>query len=338
MQETKASLASLQWILQLARENPAIFGRGGEWKVSALQEPQVSSHNTRVYQVDGAKVHVKYFEKTLGRTNITYDARKEMETEYAALKEYEKRGFSSGRYQVVRALGMNEARHCALATIYAGGDSLLSVMREAIEGRRDDADLYMGLELAAGLLRKIHTVMPQSFRLDGAEMFYAYLKSMIYLEEQGVLDGYHRRIMRGLTRWYNYKPLFEQRGVTVHGDANPSNFKIDRGIIYAFDVERSRPHRSPVLDVGTMAAELTHQFAHLDGDAGKAGPFIEHFLRAYAVDHKGRPDPQEVQKIKAMLPFFMSQSFFKIAMLGYWKADYKRYLIEQGARCIEVEP
>ena len=36
-----------------------------------------------------------------------------------------------------------------------------------------------------------------------------------------------------------------------------------------------------------------------------------------------------------MLPFFVSQSFFKIAMLGYWKPGYRKYLVEQGARCIE---
>ena len=262
----------------------------------------------------------------------------EMEAEYAALKEFEKRGFSSGRYQVVRPLGMDESWHCALATAYAGGTSVQTIISEAVSGKRESADLCMGLELAAGLLKKIHSVMPQSFRLDGAEMFYGYLKSIIYLEEQEALDGYHRRIMRGLTNWYNYKPMFEQRGVTVHGDANPSNFKIDDGIIYAFDVERSRPRRSPALDLGTMAAELTHQFCHITGDGAGAEPFIDHFLEAYAVDHKGRPDRNELLRIKAMLPFFMSQSFFKIAMLGYWKPAYRKYLVEQGARCIEVKP
>ena len=115
MQEIRTSSAALSRIL---RENPAIFGSGGGWKISTLHEPQVSSHNTRIYQVDHMKVHVKFFERTLGRTNVTYDPRREMEAEYAALKEFEKRGFSSGRYQVVRALGTDEAWHCALATVY----------------------------------------------------------------------------------------------------------------------------------------------------------------------------------------------------------------------------
>ena len=335
MQETRTSSAALSRIL---RENPAIFGSGGGWKISVLREPQVSSHNTRTYKVDHVKVHVKFFERTLGRTNVTYDPQREMESEYNALKEFEKRGFSSGRYQVARPLGTDEAWHCALATVYADGTSLQSIISETACGKREPADLYMGLELAAGLLKKIHTDMPQSFRLDGAGIFYGYLKSIIYLEEQEALDGYHRRIMRGLTNWYNYKPMFDQRGVTVHGDANPSNFKIDDGIIHAFDVERSRPRRSPALDLGTMAAELTHQFCHFTGDGQAAGPFIDHFLKAYAVDRNGRPDASELLKTKAMLPFFMSQSFFKIAMLGYWKPAYRKYLIEQGARCIEVKP
>ena len=335
MQEIRTSSAALSRIL---RKNPAIFGNGGGWKISTLHEPQVSSHNTRIYQVDHVKVHVKFFERTLGRTNITYDPDREMEAEYAALKEFEKRGFSSGRYQVVRPLGTDEAWHCALATAYVGGTSLQAIMSEAVSGKREMADLCMGLELAAGLLNKIHSTMPQSFRLDVAEMFYGYLKSIIYLEEQEALDGYHRRIMRGLTSWYNYKPMFEQRGVTVHGDANPSNFKIDDGIIYAFDVERSRPRRSPALDLGIMAAELTHQFCHITGDGARALPFIDHFLEAYAVDDHGRPDTGKLLQVKAMLPFYMSQSFFKIAMLGYWKPEYRKYLVEQGARCIEVKP
>jgi hypothetical protein len=335
MQEIRTSSAALSRIL---RENPAIFGRGGGWKISTLHEPQVSSHNTRIYQVDHTKVHVKFFERTLGRTNVTYDPRMEMEAEYAALKEFERRGFSSGRYQVVRALGTDDAWHSALATVYSEGTSLQTIIREVASGKRETADLCMGLELAAGLLRKIHAVMPQSFRLDGAEMFYGYLKSIIYLEEQEALDGYHRRIMRGLTNWYNYKPMFDQRGVTVHGDANPSNFKIDDGIIYAFDVERSRPRRCPALDLGTMAAELTHQFCHFTGNGSGAERFIDHFLEAYAVDNKGRPDESELLTIKAMMPFFMSQGFFKIAMLGYWKPQYRKTLVEQGTRCIEVKP
>ena len=92
MQEIRTSSTALSRIL---RENPAIFGSGGGWKISVLREPQVSSHNTRIYKVDHTKVHVKFFERTLGRTNVTYDPEMEMEAEYAALKEFEKPRFSN---------------------------------------------------------------------------------------------------------------------------------------------------------------------------------------------------------------------------------------------------
>ncbi len=321
-----------QWMLRLAREHPELFGRGGDWKVSSMREPQAASHDTRIYWIDNQMVHVKFFGRTLGRTGTTYEPAREMDAEYRALREFERRGFTSGRYQIVRALGCSEKADCALATLYKDGESLLSIMTGAIEGRRSEADLYMGLELAAGLLKKIHTVMPQSYFVDQCELFYSYLKSLFYLEELGVLDGHHRRIMKALACWYDFLPLFGQRGVTVHGDANPSNFKISEGIICAFDVERSRPRRSPCVDLGAMAAELSHQFAYLKHNASAAEPFVEHFLRSY------EPDDCARHEIERMLPFFISQSLFKVAMLGYWSSGHRKFLVERGVRQIEVLP
>jgi hypothetical protein len=331
MQETKRDLVA-QWMLRLARENPGLFGRAGDWKVTALPEPQTASHGTTVYRIDGRLVHVKFFGRTLGRTGTTYEPAREMDAEYRALQEYERRGFAAGRYQVVRALGCNEEADCALATLYVDGESLLAVMAGAIRGERSEADVYMGLELAAGLLKKIHNVMPQSYFVDHCEIFYSYLKSLIYLEEREALAGYHRRVMKALAGWYDFRPLFDQRGVTVHGDANPSNFKIKEGIICAFDVERSRPRRSRCVDLGALTAELIHQFAYLRHDASAAEPFVAHFLRSYEQDDAAR------REIERVLPFFVSQSLFKVAMLGYWRPGHRRFLVEQGVRQIEVLP
>lgn len=319
-----------QWVLRLARDSPGLFGRGGGRKVAALKEPQTASHDSRIYEVDGVKVHVKFFRRTLGRTGVTYDPCREMKAEYAVLKEYERSGFTSGRYQVAQALGINEEAGCALATRYVDGLSLLSIITEAFTGKRDVADMYAGLELAAGLLKKIHTVMPQGPCVDHCEMFYSQLRAMIYLEDQRALDGYHRRLTKGHARWYGYRPLFEQPGVTVHGDANPSNFKVGRGVIYAFDMERSRPGRSACVDLGSIAAELIHHSAHLGGDPGKAKPFIDHFLRAYEPGEKAR------KRIERVLPFYISRSLLKIASLGYWNPSYRQFLVEQGTRQIEV--
>ena len=314
------------WLRRLARENPEIFGRGGAWRITALQEQQTASHINGAYMIDGIRIHVKYFRKTLGRTGPTYDPRKEMDAEYASLKEYERRGFSSGQYQVIRALGINSEIDCALATLYAEGDSLQSLIIDAIEGNRSPADLYMGLELTAGILKRIHTCMPQSYTIDRCEIFYSYMKSLLHLEELNALDGNHRRVMRGMTRWHNYRPLLEQRGVTVHGDANPSNFKVKNGIIYALDVERSRPRRSLCTDLGCVAADLWHQFAREAKDGGMAEPFIDHFLRAYEPDHGKR------KEIKAIIPFYISQSMLKIATLGYWDRSYRQLLVSEAVR------
>ena len=329
MLETSRS-HELEWALRLAREHPDVFG-GPIENISELEEPQVSSHKTSIYGINGTRIHVKYFSRTLGRTNVTYEPEREMKAEYGMLKEFEKNGFTSGRYRIVRTLGYNEKLDCALATVYVGGETLLSIIYDTINNN-NGGQLLKALDATAGLLKRIHSVMPQSYRADGAEMFYSYLKSMLYLEEQGVMDGFHRRAMKGLSRWYNHRPLFEQRGVTVHGDANPSNFKIDGSTVYGFDVERSRPGRSPLLDVGTMVAELRHHFSYLTGDPGEAEPYIGRFLQAYASKEDER------KYMAGLLPFYVSRGFFKIAMLGYWKHDYKRYLIEQGTRCIEAGP
>ncbi|MCD1295376.1 phosphotransferase [Methanocella sp. CWC-04] len=320
------------WIREMIRGNPELFPGDKPEKILVLHEKQVSSHHTHIYDIDDVYVHVKFFNRTKGRTNVTYDPIREMRSEYEKLLEYEKKGFGSGKYRVVKALGINADIDSALATMYVGGKTVQSVILDVIKEDGDPAMLYMALELTAGLLKKIHTVMPQSYQIDQADMFYSYLKSLLYLEEQNMLGGYHRRTFKGLTRWYNYKPLFDQRGVTVHGDANPSNFKIDNGIIYAFDMERSKGKHSPVIDLGAMVSELKHQFAYLTNDGGKAEPYIEHFLSSYAADEA------ELEFVKSILPFYVSQSLFKIAMLGYWDREYKKYLVEEGTKCIEVEP
>lgn len=318
------------WLAGLARQHPEIFG-DRPCVLEPVEVPPASSHESCVYGAGKARVHVKFFCRTLGRTSMTYDPCREMDSEYGILMEFEKNGFASGRHRIVRALGINESLDCALATVYVPGETLLSIIQRTVKGG-DDEELLSALDLTAGLLRKIHTLMPQSTRIDGAEAFYSYVKPLFYLEEQCALDGFHRRTMRGLSRWYGHRPLFEQRGVTVHGDANPSNFKINEGTIYGFDVERSRPCRSPLLDVGTMVAELQHHCAYLAKDIRKAGPYMERFLRAYAAS------PGEREKIEGLLPFYVSRGLFKIAMLGYWKRDYRRYLVEEGTRCIEEGP
>jgi hypothetical protein len=81
-----------------------------------------------------------------------------------------------------------------------------------------------------------------------------------------------------------------------------------------------------------MTAELRHHFSHLTGRADNARPYVERFLQAYA------PLERDRKYLATMLPFFESRGFFKIAMLGYWKRDYKRYLVEQGTRRIEEIP
>jgi hypothetical protein len=320
--------AALDWVAGLARQHPEVFG-DHPGALSRLEAPGAASHESCVYGAGGARVHVKFFRRTLGRTSVTYDPCREMRSEYEVLGEFEKNGFASGRHRIVRALGINESLDCALATVYVPGDTLLSIIQRALKGG-DDRGLLSALDLTAGLLRKIHSLMPQSPRIDAPEMFYSFMKPLFYLEDQGAMDGFHRRVAKGLSRWYGHRPLFEQRGVTVHGDANPSNFKIHGGIIYGLDMERSRPARSPLLDVGTMVAELEHHCAYLN--AGSAGPYIERFLGSYA------PAPGDRKKVDDLLPFYVSRGLFKIAMLGYWKHGYRRSLVEAGTRHIEEGP
>jgi len=42
--------------------------------------------------------------------------------------------------------------------------------------------------------------------------------------------------------------------------------------------------------------------------------------------------------MQGLLPFYESRALFKIAMLPYWKSDYRRYLVEAGARCLGGPP
>ena len=137
----------------------------------------------------------------------------------------------------------------------------------------------MALELAAGLLKKIHTVMPQSFRVDGAEMFYAYLKSIIYLEEQG--------------RWTDTTGAsWRPPGGTITSRCSSSGASRSTGTPTLELQDRRGDHlcvrrgaqpppAKPRARPGTMAAELTHQFCLYRNGAG-ARAVDRPFLQAYA--------------------------------------------------------
>lgn len=319
-----------EWLYRIAGENPDIFGRGGRWKISAEFEPQMASHDSRICLIDDKKVHVKFFRRVRGRTGTVYDPIREMRSEYSSLKVFDRHGFSTGRYRVVRALGINEKADCALATLYVDGPSVLEIITGVVGDRRSGAELCMSMELVAGLLKKIHTELPGSAHIDQCELFYSFFKSLVYLEELNALEGSHRKVMKSLAEWYDCQPLFLQPGVTIHGDANPSNFKIDAGVIYGYDMERSRPDRSACVDLGAMIADLGHQFMRAGRKADDAKPYIGHFLKAYGAEKK--------DGLAKILPFFIAHGYLKIAMLGYWDYKYRQKLVAEGMKWLEEGP
>ena len=119
--------------------------------------------------------------------------------------------------------------------------------------------------------------------------------------------------------------MWADHQVWLHGDATPANFLFGDGMdVGAIDLERMK-RGDRMFDVGRVAGELQHAFMLGTGDAGRAEPFIGHFLWEYASHFPDRD--AGFASITSRLPYYMALNLLRVARNDYISREHAGRLV-----------
>lgn len=273
-----------------------------------------------------ARVIGKFYARARGLNGS--NAPQSAENEYHGLTFLRSLGFDVSPDYVVRPLGSKRDLGDLLVVEYLEGEQLDAVIEAAArEGRTDR--LFRKLGFLARFMARMHNRTAGGDRVDfGRSQAYferviGYLAGHCGLGQRrvdGLLDLGHAYAGRAV-QWQDVQVL-------VHGDATPSNFLFGHGQdVLVIDLERM--HRDDrVYDVGRLCGELKHCFLRATGDAGRAEPFIGHFLWEYAGHF---PDRQRAfAAITGRMPFYLGLTLLRIARNAWLDDAYRRQLIHEA--------
>ena len=288
-----------------------------------------SSHAVYIYEdrKTGVRVVGKFFH-TPGETDFE-TAKRKMYREFNNIHEFRK--YMGDCHYTARALGCNENLNCLLAVEYCYGQSLDSVIQQAVY-QHDDALLYGKLTALAGFLAHVHNHSAQPVMVDFQKICRYFDTVTGHLES---FTGWEEaEYLRTLGNRYRNNPLmYQDQEVLVHGDATPANFFFGDGMyVITFDLERMQ-RSDRLFDVGRIAGELQHFFLTHTGNKYAAEPFIGHFFWHYAgyfPDQKSAFD-----SITSRLPFYIGMNLLRIARNNYLDANYRRKLIFEAKQALE---
>lgn len=273
-----------------------------------------ASHTVCRYEfpAQGLSVVAKFYNEPTGWMR-NYDPVKAMENEFQTLKQIEP------IVDIPRPLAIHRDFHCALLMEYIRGKSFYKYMKDINkEGR-----LYDKLTAIAHMQRRLHDQTQSHYRKDGVFARFHRVLDQIGLDTKTRLE-YNRL----LGEWW-YSPLLDRpSGCRIHGDANPMNYQFNHERSYMLDFESSVDHANFVHDLGIVAAELKNYFAIHRGDAGRAEPYIGHYLWKYSRNE------QEFHAITRALPFFMSLGLLRMARLRLG-ANHRDYVFREAKACLE---
>ena len=283
-----------------------------------------SSHAVYIYEDRKTSLRVvgKFFH-TPGETDFE-QAKRKMYREFNNIHEF--RQYMGDCHYTARALGCNENLNCLLAVEYCYGQSLDSVIRQAVF-QHDDALLYGKLTALAGFLAHVHNKSAKPVMVDFQKICRYFDTITGHLESFTGWD--EAEYLRLLGRRYRENPLmYQDQEVLVHGDATPANFCFgDGSYVMTFDLERMR-RSDRLFDTGMIAGELQHFFLRHTGNKYAAEPFISHFLREYC---RHFPDRDAAfAAITARVPFYMGFTLLRIARNGCLGYEYRRKLIREA--------
>jgi len=278
----------------------------------------------------GAKVVGKFFLSS--RKRDTAKAVVHLAREFDSLRRMRDCGLEGYPHHVVRPLGCNSSLNALLVTEYCEGELfsevILSVIKSGDKGR-----LYYKLTALAYFLSAFHNRTAIGAGVDFNQDC-AYMDRLIKrLLENNVLGWDEAQELYWLRdHWHHQPRMWEDRQVTVHGDATPENFMFGGGLsVVALDLERTK-RADRVFDTGRIAGELKHFFMQATGDKNAADPFIGHFLWEYACHF---PDREiAFRSISGRTPFYMGITLLRIARNGWIESDYRRRLIDEAKECL----
>ena len=278
----------------------------------------------------GAKVVGKFFLSS--RKRNAEKAAAHLTREFDSLRRMRDIGLVGYPHHIVRPLGRNFSLNALLVTEYCEGELFSKSIRSAIKNG-ETGRLYDKLTAFAYFLSEFHNRTAigagVDFNLDCAYMD-RLIKRLLEINALGWDEAHELYWLRD--QWHHQPRMWEDRQVTVHGDATPDNFIFGDGLgVIALDLERSK-RADRVFDTGRMAGELKHFFMQATGDKNAAEPFLGHFLWEYACHFPDREGA--FQSITGRTPFYMGITLLRIARNSWIEPEYRRRLIDEAKVCL----
>lgn len=267
---------------------------------------------------DGFAVHVKFFGIPTGSWK-RYDALGAMENEYGILKNIHNNGFNNHQHRVIRPLGVNKEFYAALATDFVHGESLSKLMEYAAKDDTVNKKLVKSLKNTAHALRKMHDSMQKQKILDVNHEFARLTEETL----QGIRNKrLGEKIVEALDKWKHNPDVKSMGAVTIHGDANPTNFIANNGTLYVLDFERLERDRSPLVDLGFMTADIKHHFMFYGNNPEKAETYINEFLMGYSNRHHDR--------IREAVKPYVGCGLIRITKFINAQKEHRRWLVSEA--------
>jgi len=239
-------------------------------------------------------------------------------------------GMNNGMYRVVAPLGKKKDLSALLVTEMAPGKVLDHYLTKAIyEGQSQR--LFEKLSCLAGFFVQLHQ-RSETRRQVSPKLAQRYQRKLLHSLRQGPLHSSEQHdIEQYAARWWGESDIFNDRAVTVHGDATPTNFFFHHDAVIGIDLDKMK-QADRCWDLGFIAAELKHHFMWRTGDGLAAEPYIGHFLWEYAVRYR---DEQFFYTVTRKIPLYMSLGLLRIARNTWLDEPYRSNLITEASKCLK---
>lgn len=251
-----------------------------------------------------------------------------MQQEFHNLHLMRSHGLVGYPHYVVRPLGHNGWLNSLLVEEYCGGESLSSIITDAILYGRSER-LYAKLTALAYFLATFHNRTANGYGVNFHEDC-AYLDRLVrtLAKKQFIHWDTVHEFSWLRERWHEQPRMWQDQQVLVHGDATPSNFLFGQGLsVIGIDLERMK-RADRVFDIGRITGELQHFFLQATANKYAAEPFIGHFLWEYACHF---PDRESAfRSICGRVPFQMALTLLRIARNSWISHDHRQRLIEEA--------